>query len=112
MKQKVVWPAIIKMVGIDDLLYVESQQAWDNVSQDHQYHSDDMLIDSHGHCFQLQQIAEQTVFVAMQQAIDLAQLDLWVRQHLVAMQQCCVYKVELENFEQGFRLVRETREQD
>lgn len=113
MNKTVSWPAIIKMEGVDDLLYIESQQVWDSeASISQQYHRDDLLIDSEGHCFQLQIRASDIDIVAMQQSLDLAQLDQWVRQHLVAMQQCCVYKVELDSFEQGFHMVKDTQESD
>lgn len=113
MNQDVVWPAIIKMAGVDDLLYVDSQYAWINdTSVNYQYHSEDRLVDVQGQCFQLPKKTAQTDFIALQQSIDLAQLEQWVRQHLVAMQQCCVYKVELESFDQGLCLVKDTRESD
>lgn len=104
------WPALLKLDGADDLLYLDSVQEW-NLLSELRLGDEDRLCDSEGKLYKLQCLGQRILPVSLPQRIDLQQLNEWVRGHLVAMQQCCVYKVALQSITEGMRLVKETQEQ-
>ena len=103
------WPALLKLEGADDLIYVEGAQDWHGLYEQCP-DTDDRLCDSRGQLYKLQCLGQQLVPVTLTDKIDLKQLNDWVRNHLVAMQQCCVYKIELESIDQAMQMVRDTQE--
>jgi hypothetical protein len=102
------WPAIIKYHGDDELLYVSSQQAWqqDTEVSTVAYQAEDYLIDNEGRLYQLrQQQHGQVEILATDNVIPLDEFIQLVRRHAVAHQQCCVDKIMFRNISEGMQMV-------
>lgn len=100
-----IWPALLRLEGVDELIYVEDEAQWalEKNTLSHQT-GGDFLVDTKGAVY----TPQAGVPVPDGTMMPLEQFDELVRAHLVATQQCCVYKVRLASYMEGFRLVRDT----
>lgn len=99
------WPAILKLDGEDILFYLSSDNAL-NEELTHHYLSgsdDNFILDINAQCYTLEKQSKNL-------QIPLQEFNQLVRNHLSARQQCCVLKVSIESFRQGFDLVLNTAE--
>ena len=100
------WPAVVRLAGVDELVYLADAAQWRLECVSLGDSAGDVLIDSNGSRFDIRHCE----LSASGGSLPLAEFDAMVRAHLVAMQQCCVYKLELQSIRQGMQLVRDTVE--
>lgn len=103
------WPAVIKLVGEAELVFVESQQAWDadpHLSNAH-YQPNDVLIDSCGNEYLVNSNGEDVVIPQESGKTwtlnDVIQL---VRMHAAQDGACCASKLNAASIGDAISLVR------
>ena len=116
MLSDVKWPALL-IIENDDLLYYLSSAEGLNKELENHYlsHSDTCsLLDQTGQQFNLslpqKDELSSTYTLNPIGTLDLLVFNQMVRNHLSARQQCCVLKIAISSFEQGFQLVLNTSE--
>ena len=116
MQNVVKWPALL-IIENDDLLYfLSSAEDLGSELENHFLtHSDTCkLLDHTGQQFNLSLPQKNTPSPAFSlqatTTLDLAAFNQMLRNHLSARQQCCVLKIAINSFEQGFQLIFSTRE--
>jgi hypothetical protein len=108
MSSQAVFPAILQFTDDDELVYLlDEKQLLSEL--DNSYHAESpLLIDHNGKQFTINSLPANTLAFHFNTEISLADFNQQVRKHLVARQQCCVLKIEIESLEQGFELIRQT----
>jgi hypothetical protein len=74
------WPAILKLEGIDELIYIADAQQWRREIKTLRQSGGDLLIDANGSLYSLQ----DDTLVSEDSPVPLAQFGELVRSHLVA----------------------------
>lgn len=97
------WPAVIKYSGEDELLFIESGSHW--ISDDdltvYPYHYDDVLLDSNGELFSI----DNRLFVPLKKTLPINEFELWIKNHMVILNQCCSSKLSFAKYSDGLLLV-------
>ena len=101
------WPCILKLQDEDELFYIESQQDFEQALKDH------YLSESESN-FLINTTGQMTAVSAPDFPLNNAQLRLvdfnqLLRNHLSALNQCCVLKIQITSFDQGFKMIRDTQ---
>ena len=105
----VAWPAVIKLEGEDELIYIGSGQAWARDAELHagRYSEDDYLLDSRGCKYQLADRGDGVLLPAYTGGeIPLQSFTRLLRAHASAAGQCCVEKIVTGSVAEGIGLVR------
>lgn len=92
----IIWPALLKFTGDDELLFVANQQAWDSEASVYAASSqpEDILVDSQGAKFELKKNSANTLEpVASQQFIELDSLLALIKLHQSQSGACCAAKL-------------------
>jgi len=121
MQQQITWPAILHIENDELLYYLNSAEALGDELENHYLKTTNActLIDITGQQFSLPPInlnpAKKDTLSGANNLTPVTKLALkefnqMVRNHLSARQQCCVLKISINSFAQGFQLVRDTRE--
>ncbi len=89
----IVWPAIVKYAGSDELAYVASEQDWtgDPHLSRYRYETGDKLIDSGGRVYRLPYRGGRTIAKPAGEVTTEAVVDL-VRAHAAQTGSCCIAK--------------------
>jgi len=118
MPNDIKWPALL-IIENDNLLYFLSSAADLNTELESHYliHSDTcILLEQTGQQFNLSLSQKDDPSSAYTlnpiDTLDLQIFNQMVRNHLSARQQCCVLKITINSFEQGFQLVLNTSESE
>lgn len=110
---KIQWPIILKLNNEDTMFYISCLHDYVEHLQNC-YLTDpehDLLIDLDGNTYSISEAAITTPELAnFKTQMDLPKFNQLVRNHLSAQQQCCVLKIEITTFMQGFELVKNTAE--
>ncbi len=104
---EVKWPAMIKLHGADELIYLQDHAAWlsdDNVQAMH-LTADDILIDSAGLCFQLAKNRNES-FMATGECLNLPQVTQLVRMHAAQDGACCVAKLHASSIADAIAMLQ------
>lgn len=111
MKLSVAWPVAIKYSGDDELVFVKNESAWlaDSSLSTYAYDADDVLVDTNGALYDLDYDANTrlTRVVAQQKNVSIDQLEGWVKNHLVLLNQCCSSKLTLSSITEGLELIEQ-----
>lgn len=111
----IAWPAIIKYSGEDELLFIKDESTWlaDDDLSAYAYDESDVLVDSNSAIYSLDYDVkiERTHIKAQQTAVSLDQFEVWVKNHLVLLNQCCSSKLSLLSITDGFVLLEQLVEQ-
>ncbi|MGL4615406.1 MAG: DUF4144 family protein [Shewanella sp.] len=112
-KQRVAiqWPAIVKLAGSDELLYLDNAIDWlslANLNRAHFISPADQLVDSAGQRYfihtnagsNLPRLQQHPTTLALQEMIS------WVQHHANALGHCCVSKLSFTSLSQGLQIVR------
>jgi len=116
MQNDVKWPVILIIENEDLLYFLSSAEDLKNELENHYLsHSDTcILLEQTGKQFNLSLPQKDDLSSAYAlNCIDTLDLDAFnqmVRNHLSARQQCCVLKIAISSYEQGFQLVLNTSE--
>ncbi|MDQ7075500.1 MAG: DUF4144 family protein [Gammaproteobacteria bacterium] len=106
-----VWPAFIQYEHDDELIFIADEAHWNNDPDLHFYgYSDqDRLVDSAGAIYTLKPSQDKKFIecIATGQSLSLHEFEGLVKAHLVALNQCCVEKIQLGSFAQGMLFVQE-----
>jgi|GEM_PF-4950947 len=102
------FPAILQFSDDDELIYVlDEKQLLDELQNSYQAEPP-QLIDHSGRLFTVNSLPTRPLASHFNGQISLPEFNQLVRRHLVARQQCCVLKIEIETLQQGFELIRQT----
>lgn len=90
----IIWPAIIKYSGDNELFYVSDQLAWESNEdlQSYRFEVGDLLIDTHGVSYSLfdnSQISQ----LCPSGCVNLNELTELIRQHASELGNCCTSKL-------------------
>lgn len=104
------FPAIFKFTGLDELLYIADQSDFYQHYQLQQAYltPQDLLIDSSGKAYLLQQWSWQKQQQPITAQFDLHELTALVQAHFFSSAQSCVTKIQAASIESLFNLLRET----
>ncbi len=102
------FPAILQFIDDDELIYVVNAEQLLHELQNSYLAEPPQLIDHSGRQFTVNSLPANPLACHFNGQISLPEFNQRVRKHLVARQQCCVLKIEIENLEQGFELIRQT----
>jgi len=104
------WPAILIIDNDELLYYLESANDLLSELQQHYLSSADScnLLELSGQKHLLNTSDTHHPTSQLSNNLDLTLFNQMVRNHLSARQQCCVLKITLASFDQGFELVRNT----
>ena len=104
----IIWPAIIKYHGDDELGYVATEYEWSNNAElsAYAYDDNDALIDIHGRIYQLN-ITECGIVHprSTNNVISLYQLINLVQKHAAFQGECCIEKIVLKVSPKEFNLL-------
>ena len=116
MHNLVKWPALL-IIEDDDLLYfLCSAEELEKELHNHYFaHTETCkLLDHTGQQFLISLPRQGTSLppytLQAFNSLELAEFNHLIRKHLSARQQCCVLKIEINSYEQGFQLVFKTNE--
>lgn len=117
MHKQITWPAILYFEDDDLLYYLASTDALVDELENHYFKTTNVctLIDFTGQQFSLSlpdinSAKIDTNNFTCTTKLGLKEFNQMVRSHLSARQQCCVLKISINSFAQGFQLVRDTCE--
>ena len=116
MQNNVKWPALLNLENDDLLYYLSSAEALVAELDNHYLKQSDTctLLDQTGQRFNLSLPQKDALSTAYSlhpcKKLDLVAFNQMVRNHLSARQQCCVLKISIDSFAQGFKLVLDTSE--
>lgn len=105
----VIWPAVLKYEGEDELVCIGSEAEWACDADLHacRYSRDDNLIDSSGRIYRLVADGEDIMLPAYSgNTISLPSFNTLLRAHVAAVGQCCSGKVMAASIEEGIALVQ------
>jgi hypothetical protein len=106
-----VWPAVIKHQGDDELLYLADSEDWQQTAETLLFGADnDVLIDSQGRVYSCLVDTAAPVLQVTDRDILLADFSQILKQHMVALNQCCVSKLHIDSIAQGLQMVKDTLE--
>lgn len=112
----IIWPAIIKFEGDNELGFVADQMQWNEDVDLHAfaYAPMDVLVDSTGQLFGLDGRQHGKVFpqvldeaVHLSNTVNLEQVTDWVRAHASELGHCCVSKLGFYSIAEAIRSVAE-----
>mgnify|MGYP001815243802 CR=1 FL=1 len=104
----ITWPAVLNYDGDDELIYIESEQAWlrDAASLLYHHSGNDQLIDSSGHVYRLDAVSGSTVIAAYTKVqMTVAAFIKLVRIHASNSHRCCIDKINFRTIADGIQLV-------
>jgi len=108
------WPAVLKYSGEDELVFIADEAVWKGDSDLHfyGYSASDCLIDAEGNRYSLKQTQKQKEVecVTTGKRLSLQEFEALVKAHLVALDQCCVEKIQLTSFSQGLKFVQQVHD--
>lgn len=99
------WPAIIKYSGEDELLFIKSDSHWvgDDDFNVYPYHCDDVLLDSSGALFSI----DNNCFKPLKKTLPIDTFRLWIKNHMVVLNQCCSSKLSVAKYSDGLLLIEQ-----
>lgn len=108
------WPAFIYVDGDDELTYIASYEQWINHPEwsTVEYSADDVLVDSTGRIYHLDNMVNDRVMPAStDQVISLNQLVIMVQRHAALNNACCIEKIGFRNTEEGLAIIASLSEE-
>jgi hypothetical protein len=105
----IIWPAIIKYTGVDELVYVENLSTWDADKHlsSFRYEATDKLIDSSGRVYALQNTVNGAVMPEPTgNSASLDEVIGMVRAHASQMGTCCTAKFFAASIQEAVDAVR------
>ncbi|MDF0535500.1 DUF4144 family protein [Shewanella sp. A32] len=103
------WPALLQQSGADELLYIDSQQDWQQLWQSAAYllNPGDRLIDSDGLTWILTPTVTQPLNILTPTSnISLDQLQKLVQRHALIEGNCCISKLQLISITDAMQFVK------
>jgi len=101
------WPAIIRIAGDAELIYVAGESAWhDPDLHEFEYDENDRLIDASGNLFTLNHRQQGRVLPRpVGSSMALPEVLGLVKAHAAQKGSCCVAKLYAPSIEEAFRIV-------
>lgn len=109
---QVEYPAILRFTDDDELIYIVNQAQLLHELQNSYQAEPPQLIDHTGRQFTLNTLPAKPLACHYSARISLHQLNLLLRKHLLARQQCCVAKIKITSLTQAFELIRQTADSE
>ncbi len=114
MKKQPVWPVIVQQDEVHDVVYIATYEDWinDNTLCRFPYGEHDVLVDSQGAVFRLEyNSANKTVnLIPDTQPMSMEDFSSLLRKHLCTMNECCISKVSVTSYTDGFEMIRQSLE--
>ena len=116
MHNNIKWPALLILENDDLLYYLESAETLSSELDNHYLKHSNVciLLDKTGQQFNLTLAKtdkhSRPYNLSSPTNLELTAFNQMVRNHLSARQQCCVLKITIDSFDQGFQLVLDTAE--
>jgi len=106
----IVWPAILIIENDDLLYYLSSEESLVSELENYYLTPDDSctILMQSGQQYSLNYEDSEHLKLHSLTKLDLKVFNQLVRNHLSARQQCCVLKINISTYEQGFNLVKNT----
>ena len=108
---KILWPAIIRFNGDDELAFIVDETEWrsDADLYFHSYADGDQFIDSKGRVYGLTHDPERGMVEIKQtgERLTIDEFENWVRNHLVVLNQCCIAKFQISSFDEGMKIIEQ-----
>lgn len=107
----IVWPAVIRFCGSDELSRVPNQETWKSDLDLHpgRYQPDDVLIDARGDQYALSTKVEGAILPEPTgETCTLAEIIELVRKHVAQTGACCVSKLYAASIPEAFALLSAT----
>lgn len=108
------WPAFIYVDGDDELTYIASDVQWIHHPEwsTVEYSADDVLVDSTGRIYLLDNMVNGRVQLAStDQVISVNQLVILVQRHAALNSTCCIEKIGFRNIEEGLAIIASLSEE-
>jgi len=107
-EQTIIWPAILKCSGDDELIYIASEEKWHDEEGLHlaRYHETDVLIDSSGAVFSL--LSKQGKHINpefLDKRMSLEDVLELVKAHAAQQASCCVAKLFAPTIHEALTIV-------
>ncbi len=101
------WPAILKLHGADELIYLQDHAAWLSGGHLQAMHltAEDTLIDSAGLCFHIAKNKSER-FMATGERLNLPQVTQLVRMHAAQDGACCVAKLHANSIAEAIAMLQ------
>ena len=110
----VIWPAIIKYIGDDELTFIENEHAWliDPDLHYYPYTQGDKLVDSNGDVYDLpyDNNDKMVEIIKTNKTKTMAEFEALIKNHIVSLNQCCSSKIKLSSFMDGILLIDKLNE--
>ncbi len=102
----IVWPAIIKLNGDDELIYIANadQFSQDKTLKHTQFHSKDRMIDSLGSVYSVIKNSKLSL-TRTSDRLSLEQIEVLLQRHLSNHGTCCVAKFHANSIEDAINIV-------
>lgn len=107
------WPAVLIQAGVDELLYLPTDSHWFGNPRlaGFPFQHDDVLLDSTGALYDVSSAADRSSphsFKRRSSPLPLAAFSHLLRRHLSVQGHCCISKLELRDYDEGFTLLGRT----
>ncbi len=113
MSRTVTWPAFVKYAGENELTYITDRIEWENDADlsGFDYDQGDMLIDSSGQVFALNDLNTQlTEQIPTNEKLNCTDITELIRNHFSSIGECCVAKLNPGSIEECMRILRQSHE--
>ncbi len=111
----IIWPAILRFNGDDELSFIFDQNEWktDSDLYFHSYAEGDEFIDSQGKIYDLafDEINKVVELKETGATISIREFEQLVKKHMVQLNQCCISKFQLSSYQEGMMIVRQVIEE-
>ena len=106
------WPAIIHINGEDELIMIRDERKWqiDSDQHFHPYSDSDIMMDSVGCVYRLSfNNAKKRLEIKEEgSTMDIKEFELLIKRHLSVVGQCCISKITIATYMDGFNLIDKT----
>lgn len=104
----ITWSAILKYDGENELVFIANQEQW-NKDPDlfyYAYETDDLLLDTNGIIYKLNQIRDNYVTPSSTNSnATLEQVEDMLKAHMSELGHCCIAKISLASIEEAIEIV-------
>ena len=112
MKAQPTWPIIIKHDEIHDVAYIATYDDWlrDKSLSCFPYDEHDLMIDSEGSVFRLEYDTNNKLvsFIPANERLPMEEFTSILRKHLCTMNECCISKISVASYADGFEMIRQS----
>ncbi|MBA6265465.1 DUF4144 family protein [Colwellia sp. Bg11-12] len=87
------WPCILKLEGDDELIYLSSEQFFNEECTELILSDDDYVIDSTGYCYLIEMITDKPVLAKTERVVVVEEVTHLIRAHEFNKAELCLTKI-------------------